>query len=132
MRELDPSLCAVGTPTGEGDDLGLICNFAFQPNAQWLNVNDPEQSRCVFENITARFAVYRGAEPSQRDFAFVWQSVGGFTPLFTELATVNSSAVLPQSLEFVPQLNQVAVADGATQGLVLIDLDTVGLEALYF
>jgi hypothetical protein len=132
MTEADESLCGVGSPSGEGDDVALACQFAFEPNAQWLNIDDPDQARCVFQNVTSRFAIYRGALPSQRDYSFLWQTAGGFAPLFTELATAQSSAVLPQSLEFVPQLNQVAVADGASQGLVLIDLDTVRLRALYF
>jgi hypothetical protein len=38
-----------------------------------------------------------------------------------------TTAVSPQSMRFIDSLGQLAVVDGASQGLVLIDLGSVGL-----
>jgi hypothetical protein len=121
---VDPAPC----PVGSGTD-ALACKFNFPPGSSGLLA---AARQCAFENATSRFAIFRGSEPSQRDYSFIWQTTGGFAPLFADLSTAQSSSVLPQSLVFVPQLNQVAVADGATQGLVMIDLGTVAVDALYF
>jgi hypothetical protein len=88
-------------------------------------------SECIFENLTHRFAVYRGAEPSVRDTSFVWQIAGGFFPLTANLAA-QTAAVSPQSLMFVPQIGQLAVVDGAAEGLVLVSLDSVAVSRLFF
>jgi hypothetical protein len=87
--------------------------------------------KCVFQSLTHRFAVYRGSEPTPRDTAFGWTVTGGFTPLVANL-TSQSRAVSPQSLVFVPQIGQLAVADGASEGLVLVSLDSVSVSRLFF
>lgn len=86
---------------------------------------------CVFNSLSGRFAVYRGTEPSQRDMQFSWSVSGGFSPLVANL-TSQTSSVLPQSMVFVPQIGQLAIADGAAEGLALVSLDTVGVSHLYF
>lgn len=91
-------------------------------------------SACVFQSLTHRFAVYRGADPNQsskRDMTFSWSVTGGFTPLTASLAS-QTRAVSPQSIVFVPQIGQLAVADGAAEGLVLISLDSVAPSQLFF
>lgn len=88
-------------------------------------------SKCVFQNLTHRFAVYRGSAASKRDMMFSWTVTGGFTPLAANL-TAQSRAVSPQSLSFVPQIGQLAVVDGASEGLVLISLDSVSVARLFF
>jgi hypothetical protein len=90
-----------------------------------------EGAECIFENLTHRFAVYRGASPSVRDTSFVWQIAGGFVPLTANL-TAQTAAVSPQSLLFVPQIGQLAVVDGAAVGLVLVSLDSVSVSRLFF
>ena len=59
-----------------------------------------------------------------RDAAWKIQIRGGFIPQTISLATT-TIAVVPQSMRFIPALNDLAVVDGASQGLVLIDLNTV-------
>lgn len=86
---------------------------------------------CVYQSLTHRFAVYRGNEPSERDMSFVWAVTGGFVPLTANLAA-QSRAVSPQSMVFVPQIGQFAVADGASEGLVLVSLDSVSVSRLFF
>jgi hypothetical protein len=83
-------------------------------------------SACIFENLTARFVVYRGAQASTRGMTFSWQTTGGFVPLSMSLAT-QSSAVNPQSMAYLPELGYLAVIDGSTLGLSLFDLDSLGV-----
>jgi hypothetical protein len=118
-----PPNCAIGHATPEDkacviDDMSKVA------------IGGPA-SECIFENLTHRFAVYRGAAPSVRDTAFVWQVAGGFVPLTANLAA-QTSAVSPQSLLFVPQIGQLAVVDGAAAGLVLVSLDSVSVSRLFF
>lgn len=79
-------------------------------------------SECIFDGLNSRFAVYRGRAPSVRDSVFSWQTSGGFTPLVVNMANV-SVVVSPQTLQFVSQLERMAVVDGASLGLSLIDFD---------
>jgi hypothetical protein len=87
-----------------------------------------EGSQCIFENLTARFVVARGAQPSTRDMQFVWSVTGGFTPLVMSLAP-ESTAILPQSMAYIPELGYLAVVDGETLGLSLFDLNSLGVVA---
>ncbi len=86
---------------------------------------------CVFENLTQRFAVYRGQQPSIRDMSFTWKLIGGFATLSANLASETTS-VSPQSMTFVPQIGQLAIADGAAEGLALVSLNSIAVSTLYF
>ncbi len=90
-------------------------------------------SACIFDGLTARFAVYRGDKPSLRDMTFSWQTTGGFTPLSMSLLT-QTTAVNPQSISYLPEFGYVAVIDGSTLGLTLFDLNSLGvvLPSPYF
>lgn len=78
---------------------------------------------CVFDGLNERFALYRGRAPSVRDEVFTWQTTGGFAPLLMSLSSV-STVVSPQSIQYLRQSEQIAVVDGASQGLSLFSLDT--------
>jgi hypothetical protein len=80
-------------------------------------------AECIFDGLTARFALYRGRVASVRDEAFAWQTSGGFSPLVMSLAAI-STAVSPQSIQYLPQAERIAVVDGSSQGLSLFSLDT--------
>ena len=68
----------------------------------------------------------------ERDMAYRFQTRGQFTPLVINLAA-QTTAVNPQSMRFIESLGQIAVVDGASQGLVLIDLAGVAIaRAPYF
>jgi hypothetical protein len=82
---------------------------------------------CIFENLTSRFAVYRGQLPSVRNMVFTWDQTGGFYPLFGSLAA-QSSVVLPQHLAYVPEYESIVVVDGASLGLSLMTLDTLLIQ----
>lgn len=67
-----------------------------------------------------------------RDMAFHFSTVGQFVPLSVSLSA-NTIAVTPQSMKFIESLGQIAVVDGASQGLVLIELAGVTIaRAPYF
>ncbi len=83
-------------------------------------------SQCIFENLTSRFVVYRGAQPSTRGMSFSWQTTGGFVPLTLSLAT-QSTQVNPQSMAYLPELGYLAVIDGSTLGLSLFDLNSLSV-----
>ncbi|MEZ4224208.1 MAG: hypothetical protein R3B13_24880 [Polyangiaceae bacterium] len=115
--------CAIGHAAKE--DVACVVNSesALSPGSAG--------SECVFENLMYRFAIYRGNSASVRDMAFSFQVTGGFAPLTANLAA-QTAAVAPQSMGFVPQLGQLALVDGAAEGLVLVSLDTVGISRLFF
>ncbi len=86
---------------------------------------DPGNS-CIFENLTSRFVVYRGAQPSTRGMSFSWQTTGGFVPLAMSLST-SSTQVSPQSMSFLPGYGYLAVVDASTLGLSLFDLNSLAV-----
>jgi hypothetical protein len=90
-----------------------------------------QPSACVFENLTARFAIYRGTASSRRDMTFNWQTVGGFSPLAANIAEETTS-VSPRSMVFVPQIGQLAVVDGRLAGLTFISLSSMTVSRVLF
>jgi hypothetical protein len=80
---------------------------------------------CIFENLTSRFAIYRGARPSTRGMVFSWQTTGGFTPMTMALVS-QTNAVNPQRMSYLPELGFIAVVDSASLGLVLFNLNSLG------
>jgi hypothetical protein len=60
-----------------------------------------------------------------RDLVWKFSLGGGFTPVTVSLSQNTTTAVNPQSMRFIDSLGQLAVVDGAQQGLVLIDLNTL-------
>ncbi|HEX3851008.1 MAG TPA: hypothetical protein VHW01_08580, partial [Polyangiaceae bacterium] len=90
-------------------------------------------SSCIFENLTSRFVVYRGGQPSTRGMSFNWQTTGGFVPLSMSLST-QSNQVSPQSMSYLPGYGYLAVVDSSTLGLSLFDLNSLGvvLPSPYF
>ncbi len=87
-------------------------------------------SPCVFDGLTTRFAVYRGRRRSERDMAFTWQYSGGFVPLAASLATT-SVDVSPLSMTFVPQIQELAVTDGSSQGLLFVSLESIAVHTSF-
>ena len=88
-------------------------------------------SACVFESITTRFAIYRGTQRSQRDMAFTWEYSGGFEPL-TASISASTTSVSPQRMQWFPQSQDLVITDGASQGLVFVELDTIGIRRYFF
>jgi hypothetical protein len=66
---------------------------------------------------------------SLRDQAWKFSIRGGFSPIAISISQGTSTFVSPQSTRFIEPLGQMAVVDGAQQGLVLIDLNSLGMAA---
>jgi hypothetical protein len=62
---------------------------------------------------------------STRDEVWRFSLRGSFSPIVVSLAQGMNIPVSPQSMRFINPLGQLAVVDGAQQGLVLIDLNTI-------
>ena len=122
----DPDkLCSV-TKDSVGCVAGTVKNDAGASVANYPVTPGGPASACIFENLTARFVVYRGSKASTRGMTFSWQTTGGFVPLSMSLAT-QSSAVNPQSMAYLPEFGYLAVIDGSTLGLSLFNLDSLGV-----
>jgi hypothetical protein len=68
-----------------------------------------------------------------RDLSWKYSMRGSFVPLTTSILNPNNgSAVSPQSMRFISPLGQLAVVDGESQGLVLIDLNLVAVTHNYY
>jgi len=63
---------------------------------------------------------------TQRDQSWRFSMRGGFAPLTISLSGASGLPVTPQSVRLLaPNFHQLAVVDGASQGLMLIDLNTL-------
>jgi hypothetical protein len=63
---------------------------------------------------------------TQRDDVWRFSMRVSFSPIVVSLAQGMAIPVSPQSMLFIESLGQLAIVDGAQQGLVLIDLNTLG------
>lgn len=86
--------------------------------------------RCIFQNLTSRFVVYRGQQPSQRDMEFAWQVRGGFAPWLPTLAVTDTNAV-PEAMLYVPAMDSLVVTDGSAQGLLVLPMTSLSPRAYY-
>jgi hypothetical protein len=69
---------------------------------------------------------------SQRDEAWRFSLLGSASPIAISIAQGGTTAVSPQSMLFIPAISQLAVVDGSTQGLVLIDLNLVAFSRAFY
>ncbi len=83
-----------------------------------------QYAHCLQDSATARFAIYRGLEPSRRDMQFSWRTLGGFNALAVDLLAVvgSGSSTNPRRIEFLPQVGRLVVADGGLAGLEVVGL----------
>lgn len=103
-----------------------------RPPANVSVVPPGRNSPLAMRNPMFAFAIWNGVEPGpggfvdvppSRDLEWRFATRGQFVPLVVNLAA-SSAAVSPQSMRYVGPLGQLAVVDGISQGLVLIDLRT--------
>jgi len=88
--------------------------------------------KAVDEKGKFLYDVTVSSDTPARDLVWRFTTRGQFTPQIINLAAT-TTAVSPQSMRFIDSLQQVAVVDGSSQGLVLIDLDAVATaHAPYF
>lgn len=86
----------------------------------------PFTSPCAFQSSTQRFAVYRGSEPVPPDSFFGFTVTGGFLPLSRDLAATDTR-VLPQTIQFNAELQQLVITDAQSQGVVFLNVNNLGL-----
>jgi hypothetical protein len=67
-----------------------------------------------------------------RDDTWRFQIAGGFTPLTISLTSNSVVDISPQSTRYIQPLGWLAVVDGQSQGLELIDLNAVGVVHAYY
>ncbi|MBN1610972.1 MAG: hypothetical protein JW940_30355 [Polyangiaceae bacterium] len=115
----DATTCGIGS--AEETDFACIVD----KNEGAVNpASDHVADACVFENLNARFAIYRGQQPSRRDMQFNWDVSGGFVPLSMSVATASTgSSVLPQSIRYLSRSDRLVVVDGISAGVTLFDMD---------
>ncbi len=63
---------------------------------------------------------------AERDMQWQFSMTGGFAPISISLNAGTGAGVSPQSMKFIEPFGQLAVVDGSQQGLVIIDLNTLG------
>jgi hypothetical protein len=92
-------------------------------------------SPLAMRNPMFSFSMSSGAAPvmtdgilfhttNQRDQQWTFSTGGSYAPQSTALYQSNTSAS-PQSMRFIESLGQVAIVDGASQGLMLVSLQTL-------
>jgi len=87
----------------------------------------------AMRNPMFSFVMWSGCTPlasndhteTARDLVWKFSMRGGFAPVTVSISQNTTTAVLPQSMRFIDSLGQLAVVDGAQQGLVLIDLNSL-------
>jgi hypothetical protein len=144
----------VGTALGGGPGVGFLshmttdpagrCVPSCEPAEALLNGRLPNLPRSTTDigrnsplgirNPMMDFSILGAAsgENPVRDTQYVFSTAGQFRALSVAIAGTSTS-VNPQSMRYVEALGQVAVVDGASQGLVLIDLRAVTVaRAPYF
>jgi hypothetical protein len=90
-----------------------------------LAVRNPIFSAIIWNGIDTT-KLDRPTKVPERDMIWKFSTRGQFVPLIIS-TTGSTTSVSPQSMRFIDSLGQLALVDGASQGLVLIDLDAVGI-----
>jgi len=116
--------CGAGV-TVPGDACELLGERAGGARPTGVELDEPA-ARCIHDTPTARFAVYRGREPTTPGTLFAWSVAGGFTPLGLDLTGI-SQAVLPKAAVALPDMDWLTVIDSASLGLVLIELEELNV-----
>jgi hypothetical protein len=115
----DPTNCAIGG----ADETDFAC-IVDKTRGAVDPASDGIADVCIFENLNARFAIYRGQRSSTRDMQFNWDVSGGFVPLSMNVATTSTgSSVLPQSIRYLSSSDRLVIVDGVSAGVTLFDLD---------
>ena len=148
---------AVGQTVGGGAGVGFLSHITAGDGGRCVSSCDPRESLLNGRLVTSpastavnlvtqrnsplamrnpMFAMWmRGGEsgdPPARDTQYTFSSRGQFSALFVSVAG-GTTSVSPQSSFYVAPLGQLAVVDGSSQGLVLIDLRAVTVaRAPYF
>ena len=133
---VDPDGEFVGRGLYDADSIIALRVFVRNPDVQIDGALIAERVRAAVAMRNPMFSAVMlsgasGKEPV-RDMVYGFTTRGQFRTLTVTLGG-SSIAVNPQSMRYVDALGQMAVVDGASQGLVLIDLQAVTVaRAPYF
>jgi hypothetical protein len=148
---------AIGQTVGGGAGVGFLSHITTGDGGRCVTSCDPRESLLNGRVVTSpssvavnlqtqrnsplamrnpMFAIWiRGGDsgdPPARDTQYAFSTRGEFSALFVSVAG-GTTSVSPQSSFYVAPLGQLAVVDGSSQGLVLIDLRAVTVaRAPYF
>lgn len=90
----------------------------------------------VFLNPMFRFAITSGDVPSttnpDRDNIFRWQTTGSFSPMLINLSPDSTSLVQPQAMTFLSPTGELAVTDGALNGLIFVNLSAAAYSRSFY
>ena len=117
--DVPPSSCTqIGLPGG---------NSPIIPRNSPLAMRNPMFSFVLWTGCPATaFDTAAGVHTSsQRDSQWRFTLRGGFAPQTVNLGGTSAVPVAPQSMLYVGPFGQLAVVDGAQQGLIMIDLNTL-------
>ncbi|MFW5739639.1 MAG: hypothetical protein ACOC1F_04675, partial [Myxococcota bacterium] len=116
------------------------CMDSCDPNVQYLNGRAYERAPTepipefggpnVFRNPVMQFVVWSGGSPSEEDMTFTFREQNGFSPLLINLAAA-TSFIQPQSISLAPT-GELVLPDGSAQGLVFVDLGSLGVSRSIF
>ena len=110
---------------------GIVVDLATTQRNSALAIRNPMFSMSVVGGVLTD-ATGTSPAPVARDTQYTFSTRGQFRALFVGIGG-GSISVNPQSMRYVESLGQIAVVDGASQGLVLIDLRAVTVaRAPYF
>jgi hypothetical protein len=110
-----PDFCGVGPRTSRD----VVCAYDSTSGAVQPGTG---AGRCIFDDGTRRFALYRGLEQSARGMAFLFDVGGGFLIDSVNLSSVTRTNVLPVSLATVPSFGAAGVVDAQDRGVLLIEV----------
>lgn len=101
------------------------------PSTATQTIDDSPYRKCIYTGLSANFVIYRGQAPSERDMEFDWQVRGGFVAMSMSLGGGSDPNTTPESMVFSPELGDLVIADGASRGLVRVNLTTFGMTQYY-
>jgi hypothetical protein len=85
----------------------------------------------AFINQMFRFAIVDGTEPPQRDMTFSFSTSAGFSPLTVTLLS-DTRDIAPVAITYVPPTGELAITDGALQGVITVSLASVSSARQFF
>jgi hypothetical protein len=140
LVETAPALVAVPVPDRGATDIDPSPSFQ---NPMFRFAILTGKQKCASDvdcgskaNCNAGFCAKTGGAPvtvpTQRDSVFRFTTNGSFAPLLIGLATDGTSLIEPQSITYLPPTMELAVIDGAFNGLIMVSLQTSTVTRSFF
>jgi hypothetical protein len=144
----DPRLALLNSRTFEipwsTPDLGCTLSAGADGGVQQAPLGIPRESPLAMRNPMFSYVMWAGCDVTRvgpdggalpvgsdhsttpRDQLWKFSVRGGYQPIALSMSGGTNTFVSPQSMLFIDSLGQLAIVDGAQQGLVLIDLNSLG------